>query len=124
MNLRSVATQSASRNCPKPAPLSCAILRTPATPAKNLLKAVEALAIQLLRPGWASVEDYLVGMVGVLRQQPTTTSDRSTGSSPQPTPASNSVTYTHNFRGDALLPLGRPRAGDRHSQVLRRPGHP
>src|SRR5437879_3267927 len=66
MNLRSVATQSASRNCPKPAPLSCAILRTPATPAKNLLKAVEALAIQLLRPGWASVEDYLVGMVGVL----------------------------------------------------------
>src|SRR5260370_22339741 len=36
-------------------------------------------------------------------QQPTTTSDRSTGSSPQPTPASNSVTYTHNFRGDALL---------------------
>src|SRR6266566_8658002 len=106
MNLRFVATESASRNCPKPAPLSCAILRTPAPPAKNLLKAVEALAIQLLRPGWASVEDYLVGMVGVLRQQPTTTSDRSTGSSPQPTPASNSVTYTHNFRGDALLAHG------------------
>src|SRR4051812_41490755 len=35
--------------------------------------------------------------------RPTPTSARSTGSSPPPTPASNSATYTQTLRGDGLL---------------------